>query len=1106
MEESVTEPKYSEKYIQLKQAIAALEVQRGTLGDAVVDPAIAALRRQLAELVEEPAPQTRKQVTVLFADVCGFTTMSESMDAEEVSDMMNALWERLDAAILENGGVIDKHLGDGVMALWGVKMAREDDPERAILAALAMQEAVGNFDLTLHIGIHTGPVLLGEAGTKGEYSAIGDAVNLASRLEDEAPTGGMLISHDTYRHVRELFEVIPQEPIQVKGKARPLQTYLVQQAKPRAFRREVRGVEGVETHMVGRDAELLTLQNIFRDVMEDGETRIVTIVGDVGVGKSRLLYEFEKWIGCLPDEINLFKGWATPGMQVTSYGAIRRMFAHRFKIQESDSAAAVRDKFRAGVAIALEPDQADLASQLIGFDLPASPALQRALASESFRKRALTSLIDYFRVVACEPTTIFLEDIHWADDSSLDLVDKLAEVLCEARLLVVCLARPFLFEGRPHWGEGREAHSCLELKALSRRESRALVAEILQKADEIPAELRDLVVEGAEGNPFYVEELIKMLIDDGVIRSGEKRWQLKLERLADVHVPPTLTGVLQARLDSLPAEERTLLQRASVVGRLFWDMAVAELAKDENEGFDKDKLGQLLDAARTHELVFRREHSTIAGTEEYTFKHALLRDVTYETVLLKQRRVYHRQVAAWLEASAGERLGEYFGLIAAHYEMANQTEKAIAFLAQAGERAAKLSAFDEAVKHFSRGLELLKRLPDGPEQTGQELQLQLPLSVTLMNLKGFADPEVGQAFDHVHALCDQIGETPQIFVALFGLGTYYCATADYQAAVEMAEHILRIAPQAPDPSILLLIGHTGQTANLSFLGESEQALTHARQFLDIYNPQKHDSLVYLLGQDLKSNTKSWATFDLWLRGYPDQAREMSRETLAIARELAYPSSLFFAYIFACILCQFSRDKQALQELAEECLAFSLEYGAQMWIGYARILRGWSQVEQGQSMEGLAEIQQGLVVFRATGSIAFLSYFLAMMAEALGKAGQLEEGLAMLEESLSCVEKTGERFYEAEIHRLKGELLLAQGADKDEVEKHYKQAIEVARQLESKSLELRAVLSLSRLWQKQGKREDAAQMLAKIYGWFTEGFDTADLQEAKTLLEELANLY
>jgi class 3 adenylate cyclase len=372
---------------QLEQAIAQLEAQRAILGEAVVDASIAALRDKLATLEPMPVTEQRKQATILFADVSGFAAMSETMDTEEVSDVMNALWRRLDTAIVEHGGVIDKHMGDGVMALWGVEEAREDDPEQAIRAALAMQAQVGTFgperqvELSIRAGLNTGPALLGGVGTTGEFSAIGDAVNLASRLKGAAPTGGVLVSHDTYRHVRGLFDVLEQEPLRVKGKAMPVQTYLVQQAKPRAFRMATRGVEGIETHMVGRDAELLTLQSAFQDAtlqgdfddrIEDAEAHIVTVVGEAGVGKSRLLHEFDKWIELLPENIEYFKGRATPETGTMPYGLVRRMFAHRFEILESDSAAEVREKFRAGMAAALDSDQADLVGQMIGFDFSTS--------------------------------------------------------------------------------------------------------------------------------------------------------------------------------------------------------------------------------------------------------------------------------------------------------------------------------------------------------------------------------------------------------------------------------------------------------------------------------------------------------------------------------------------------------------------------------------------------------------------------------------------------------------------------------------------------------------------------------------------------------------
>jgi class 3 adenylate cyclase len=544
---------------QLEQAIAQLEAQRATLGDGVVDASIAALHETLAAL--ERTPEQRKQATILFADVSGYTAMSETMDAEEVSEVMNALWQRIDAAIVEHGGRIDKHTGDGVTALWGVDTARESDPERAIRAALAMQAALAEFKaghtLRMRIGLSTGPVLLGTVGTTGEFSGIGDAVNLAQQLEGAAPAGGVLISHDTYRHVRGVFDVLEQEPLQVKGKARPVRTYLVQHAKPHAFHMLTQSVAGIKTRMIGRDAELLMLQDMFRDATEDAEAHVVTIVGDAGVGKSRLLYEFEKWIELLPEGTRNFQARATPETEAMPYGLSRRMFTLHFEILESDSAAEVREKFRARMAVALKSDQADLVGQLLGLDFSASLAVQARLGSESFGELATAHLAEYLRAIASEPTVILLEDIHWADDSSLDLLDYLVASVPDTRLLVVCLARPTLFERRPSWGEGQEIHTQINLRPLSRRASRVLVGEILQKTEGVPDELRDLIVEGAEGNPFYVEELIRMLIEDGVILLGEDHWRVELGQLAGVRVPPTLTGVLQARLDSLPPEEKT---------------------------------------------------------------------------------------------------------------------------------------------------------------------------------------------------------------------------------------------------------------------------------------------------------------------------------------------------------------------------------------------------------------------------------------------------------------------------------------------------------------------------------------------------------------------
>jgi ABC-type oligopeptide transport system substrate-binding subunit/class 3 adenylate cyclase len=749
---------------QLEQAINALEDQRAILGDGVVDAALVSLHEKLSTLIEaEKGIQQRKFATVLFMDIVGSTAITQDLDPEDTMVILETALQRMAQLVYAHGGRVTRFMGDGFLALFGAPVARENEPEMGVRAGLQIlnearvyareleaQWHITNFNV--RVGISTGLIIIG-GHSEAENTIMGTTVNLAARLEKSAMPGTLLISHHTYQHVYGVFDMQILEPILVNGFDDPIQVYQVLQAKPPAFRMKTRSVAGIETRMVGRDPELLMLQNLFHDTMEDAEVHVVTIIGDPGVGKSRLLYEFENWIKLQPGKTWIIRGRATPETGTIPYGLIRRIFAHHFKILESDSTAEVREKFRGGMSAALDSDQADLVGQLLGLDFTTSQAVQAQMDGECLGELATVHLVKYLQVIAREPTVIFLEDIHWADDSSLDLLDHLMAAVPDSRLLVVCLARPQLFEHRPGWGEGQEFHTQINVKPLSRRASRALVGEILQKAGDVPTDLRDLIVEGAEGNPFYVEELIKMLIEDGVIVHGEEHWWVEMERLAEVRVPPTLAGVLQARLDSLPGEEKMLLQRAAVVGRLFWDEAVAELEANVDGGLDREKIALLLEAVRDRELIFRREHSAFAGAEEYIFKHALLRDVTYETVLLKLRRVYHRQVANWLEVAAGKRIGEYLGLIAGHYDLAGETEKAVEYLLRAGDQARLTYACQEASGYYRRALQLLDE--QGKHDQAARTLMKLGLTYDL----AFDFQGARQAYEQGFALWQRAAET-----------------------------------------------------------------------------------------------------------------------------------------------------------------------------------------------------------------------------------------------------------------------------------------------------------------------------------------------------------
>ncbi|MGC1376971.1 MAG: adenylate/guanylate cyclase domain-containing protein [Anaerolineales bacterium] len=713
---------------KVEQAIQALEAQRAVIGDEVVDSALGPLREKLAAMLSaisasqpsgkiEDARQ-RRIITVLLADMSGFTAISANQDAEDVRDMMHALWERLDGVVLAHGGRIDKHLGDGVMALWGADESREDDPDRAVRCALVMQAEIAQFhpalqlasDLKIRIGLNTGPVLIGSIGARGEITAVGDTINLGARLEQACPPGGILISHDTYQHVRGVFGLEPQAPLELTGRPEPVQTYLVKYVKPRAFRLETRGVEGVETRMVGRDLEMEQIKNAFNAAFLQNSLQITGVLGDAGLGKSRLLNEFSAWADLQETDWWWFKGRASLSMNNAPYALLRDIFSFRFEIYDNDSLIVAHEKLEAGFRQFLPDDdhaleKAHVIGHLLGFNFSSSFYLRGLLRDpQQIRQQALHYLTQFFRdIPARRPVLLMIDDLHWADTGSLDMLSSLFENLPPSLpLMALMVARPMLYERYPKWGQNFPAFHSLKLEPLGKDDSRRLVHEILQKVPDLPSAVLELVVGGADGNPFYLEELIKMLIDAQVIQTHEDAWRVDLSRLAAVHVPQTLTEVIQSRLDNLPPFERATLQLASVVGRVFWDQAVIELKGSAEEG----QILGALERLKHKELIFERQPSAFAGAREYTFKHHLLREVAYNAMLKRQRATCHFSAGDWLVRASGERRVEYLPQIAEHFEKGGDPGRAATVLAEAAERALSLSALAEARSFFEHAIDL----------------------------------------------------------------------------------------------------------------------------------------------------------------------------------------------------------------------------------------------------------------------------------------------------------------------------------------------------------------------------------------------------------------
>ena len=832
-----------EQINQLKTTIVELEAQRAVLGDDFVDSTIETLQEKLADLeikaaqlTQEPTSvptRQRKLVTLLYLDVVGSTAMTQHLDPEDTLEIMDNALPRLATPVEAHGGHVTRYTGDGFKAVFGVPVSREDDPEQAIRAGLEIIEVsqslaqelktewdIENFDV--RIGLDTGLAALG-GRTEAEDTVMGRVVNLAVRIESAAPPGGLLISHNTYRHVRGVFNVEPQEPITAKGFPEPVPVYLVKAIKPRAFRVQTRGVKGVETRMVGRRTELDTLKDTLLTAIEEGEGQVVTISGEAGVGKSRLLYEFDNWIELLPPpDVRFFQGQGRQESQGLPYSLLRDLFTFRFQILDDDTGEQARQKIESGFGDVFGDGndgimRAHILGQLLGYDFSASSHLKGVLNDpEQLRNRALMYLVQYFQALSVDsPVVVFLEDIHWADDSSLDVVMRLGEHTPQLPLLIVGAARPTLFERRTYWGEGQEYHTHLELHPLSKRESRLLVAEILKQAKKIPGELRELVVSGAEGNPFYLEELIKMLLEDGVVIPGEETWGIDLTRLEQVDVPSTLAGVLQARLDSLPVQERTVLQQASVVGRLFWDRIVAYIQAERGNGGDPQLIPLALTSLRNRELVYRHEESAFVGAAEYLFKHDVLREVTYESVLKRLRKTYHGLVADWLIANSGDRKDEHNGLIADHLLLGGKNAQACEYFSMAGNSALASYANREAERYFHQTLELSPSV-----SLRADLYSGLGRSLQKQGRSQFDEAE--QSYYQAIELYKELGEKDKLADVYTKL-SWLLWDIDYLEAWNLCQEALQVLEGSPDSqSYARLLAEAGRTA--FFRNVSDQVL------------------------------------------------------------------------------------------------------------------------------------------------------------------------------------------------------------------------------------------------------------------------------------------
>jgi predicted ATPase/class 3 adenylate cyclase len=1039
----------------------------------------------------------RKQVTVLFADLKGSMELLADRDPEEARKILDPVLERMMEAVHRYEGTVNQVMGDGIMALFGAPLAHEDHAVRACYAALRMQESVsrygdqlqrgGGAPVFIRVGLNSGEVVVRSVGSDlhMDYTAVGQTTHLAARMEQLAKPGSVLITGRTLRLAEGYVQVKPLGPVPVKGVSHPVEVHEVTGAGTIRLRLQASAARGL-TKFVGRTAEIDQLAHALERTRR-GHGQIVAMVGEPGVGKSRLYWEFT--------HSHRTQGWRIVEVSSVSYGKataylpVIELLKAYYQIETGDDARKIREKVTGKLLSldrALEPS---LPAVLALLDVPVEDAGWLRLDPRQRRQRTLDAVKRILlRESQVQPLVVVFEDLHWIDGETQTLLDSLVESLPTDRLLLLVNYRPEYQHG---WG-GKTYYSQLRIDPLAAESAEQLLRALLGD-DPAFGPLTRLLIERTEGNPFFLEESVRSLVETGSL-SGERGAYRLAHALPTIQIPATVQAVLAARIDRLPPEEKQLLQAAGVIGTevpLPLLQAIAELS----EGTLHRGLAHLQAAEFLYETRLFPERA-------YTFKHALTQQVAYQSLLTSTRRRYHQQLAQTLEAQFPEMVETQPELLAHHYIEAGLVAQAIPYWQRAGQRAIQRSAHLEAIGYLTRGLEVLATLPGSSERLQQELDLQTTLGQALMVVKGYAAPEVQQVYGRARELCRHVEQTPQLFQVLWGLAYFYTLRSQCRTSREVGEQLCSLAQRAQDP-VLLQQAHNAMAGALLHLGELSAAQEHLQQGIALYDPQQHRSLVLRVGIDLGVFFLAYMVRPLWLLGYPDQALRQSHKALTMAQELAHPFSLTYAINFAALGHQFRREAQETQMRAEASCALAGEQGFAFFLALGTVLRGWALAEQGQRDAGIVQMCEGMAACRTTGAEADRPYFLALVAEACGRGRRYNEGLAMLEEALDLVDQYEERYWEAEIHRLNGELLLARSAENQvEAEACLHKALEVARRQGAKSLELRAAMSLSRLWQRQGKRA-ARQVLAEVYGWFTEGFDTPDLQEARALLDALA---
>jgi class 3 adenylate cyclase/predicted ATPase/DNA polymerase III delta prime subunit len=1052
-----------------------------------------------------PTPPTqdvaeRRQLTVMFCDLVGSTAMSARLDPEDMRGVIGAYHRCCAAQIERNGGFVAKYMGDGVLAYFGYPQAHEHDAERAVQAGLAIVEAAPKLvtaagsPLHARVGIATGLVVVGDlvgSGEAQERGVVGDTPNLAARLQGIAEPDMVVIAEGTRKLLGNLFELQDLGAKDLKGVALRTRAWAALRPGSAESRFEALHAGGL-TALVGREEEVDLLLRRWSKA-KTGEGQLVLLSGEPGIGKSRLAAALLERLAGEPH--TRLRYFCSPQHTDTAlYPIIGQMeraaglahdYAPRGRLDKLDAVLA-----RTSTSI----EDAALFAEMLSLPNDGRyPALD--MTGPQRRQRTLEALVSQMAALTREsPVLMIFEDAHWADPTSLEVFGRTVDRIAGLRTLLIVTFRPE-FEapwiGRPHV-------TVLTLNRLARREIDAMIDRVAGNKL-LAASLRHDIVERADGIPLFVEEMTKAVLE--AEDESEARRTVAAVPSPALSVPPSLHASLMARLDRLgPAKE--LAQIGAAIGREFSHSLLSAVAR-KPEGDLRSALDRLIAAG----LLFRQGASPHAT---YLFKHALVQDAAYGTLLREQRRGLHARIVETIESQFAEIAESQPELLARHCTEAGLIEKASGLWGKAGQRSLERSALVEAAAQLTRALDQIATLPATTALRREEIKLQVALITPLMHVKGYGAPETKAAAQRARLLIEQaeaLGEPPEdpllLFSVLYGFWTANYVAFNGDAMLALAAQFLALAEQQ-GATVPLLVGHRLMGNSLLLTGAFAESRAHYDRAIALYDPAEHRRQATHFGQDVGVTSLTYRSLALWLLGYPEAALADTDNALKTARGMGQAAALLFALGHVPFTHMHCGNYAAANAQVAELIAVAEEKGALFWKAFGMLHQGGLFALTGKATDAVHMITAGLAIWQSTGTIMWIPLYLSTLTRAYAELGQFAEAWRCVRQALTAVETTKERWYEADVHRTAGEIaLMSPAPDETKAEAFFERALSVARAQQAKSWELRAATSLARLWRDQGKRDPARDLLAPVYGWFTEGFDSLDLKEAKALLDALA---